>query len=54
MVHLNENKISILYLFVFFFHILVPAYEVVNFRSMVRRSADQDVRHVDLSAFGTR
>lgn len=35
-------------------HDQVPAYEVVNFRSMVRRSADQDVRHVDLSAFGTR
>lgn len=37
------------------FHFAVPDYEVVNFRSVVRRDAERgDIRHVDLSAFGTR
>lgn len=35
-------------------HDQVPNYEVINLRSRVRRDAERDIRHVDLSAFGTR
>ncbi|EFX89863.1 hypothetical protein DAPPUDRAFT_93895 [Daphnia pulex] len=35
-------------------HDQVPTYEVINLRSRVRRDAERDIRHVDLSAFGTR
>jgi len=34
-------------------HDQVPQYEVVDIRSRVQRDVDRDIRHVDLSAFGS-
>ncbi len=45
---------SVVILTSFLFSLSVPTYEVINLRSIVRRNADQDIRHVDLSAFGER